>query len=199
MIAEADQTENLPMPQEYLVRLGLYGEHLRCLGKAESEFSRGTQVVVSLERGEMLAEVLQKFPSLSSAATAEQIGDVWIARAALSEDLQQQQRLLDRTFQDFQEWQERLEQWKVNVELVDLEWTLDGNRLMLYVLNDRGPETTKLALQAAAAGFSHVDVLPVTEEGLSPSAQSSSGKSSAEKSSSGGGCGCGSGGGGCHK
>ena len=46
------------------------------------------------------------------------------------------------------------------MELIDLEWTLDKSKLILYVLNDRGPEATRLGLQAAAAGLGTVEVQP---------------------------------------
>ncbi len=193
MIAVSAENIAPALIQEYLVRLGLYGETLRCLGYAEPPLGRNATVIVKLERGEMLATILQQLPasSLNAEALAEERqGYVWIDRVATAADLQEADRLQQQSRQDFVEWKSRLEQWRVNVELVDLEWTLDGKRLMLYVLNDRGAETTKLALQAAAAGFGYLDVLPVTAAGLSPGQSSSGG---------GGGCGCGSGGGGCHK
>ena len=66
----------------------------------------------------------------------------------------------------------------------DLEWTLDRQKLVLYVLGGRGPDTTRLALQAAAAGLSVIEVQPVSAEGVVPLPAA--------------GGGCGSGGCGCH-
>jgi hypothetical protein len=43
---------------------------------------------------------------------------------------------------------------------------LEDDKLVLYVLNDRGPDCTKLALQAAAAGLGVIEVQPVGAEGL---------------------------------
>jgi len=74
-------------------------------------------------------------------------------------------------------------QWGLSLELIDLEWTLDRQKLILYVICDRGPDTTKLALQAAASGFGVVEVQPVSSTGLVTIPQSSCG-------SGGGGCGC---------
>ncbi len=59
----------------------------------------------------------------------------------------------------------RIDEWKLSLELIDLEWTLDKSKLILYVLNDRGPESTKLALQAAAAGWGTIEVQPVGPDG----------------------------------
>ena len=67
----------------------------------------------------------------------------------------------------------------------DMEWTLDRQKLVLYVLGGRGPETTKLALQAAAAGLAVVEVQPVDANGPVPVPAA-------------GGGGCGSGGCGSH-
>jgi len=177
--------------REYLVRIGLYGEPLRCLDSADAPLPRNTAIVINTDRGEMLAHILQELKGDLRTITAEteDVSDyMQVERVASAEDQQQAAELEARSAADFQEWQQRIRLWKITVELVDLEWTLDGKRLMLYVLNDRGPESTKLALQAAAAGFAHVDVLPVTGEGLMSAPPSS-----------GGGCGCGSGGGGCKK
>ena len=58
-------------------------------------------------------------------------------------------------------WEQRIAEWRLDVQLVDLEWTIDQSRLILYVLNDRGPECAKLALQAAAGGWGVIDVQPV--------------------------------------
>ncbi|MFN8705965.1 MAG: hypothetical protein ACK50J_04745, partial [Planctomyces sp.] len=80
-------------------------------------------------------------------------------------------------------------EWKLELELIDLEITLD-EKTVLYVLNDRNAETTRLALLAAATGRGIVIVQPVTADGVVPLG-----------SGGGGGCGsggCGSGGCGSH-
>src|SRR5436853_217540 len=68
--------------------------------------------------------------------------------------------------------QRRIEEWNLALELVDIEWTLDRQKLVLYVLGGRGAETTKLALQAAAAGLAVVEVQPVNADGPVPLATS---------------------------
>ena len=85
----------------------------------------------------------------------------------------------------FSGWIRRLRTWQLQLELIDLEWTLD-RRLILYVLNARGAETTRLALLAAAHGDGTVHVQPVNADGV------------VSASSGGSGCGSGCGSGGCH-
>jgi hypothetical protein len=80
-------------------------------------------------------------------------------------------------------WCARISDWRLNLELVDLEWTLDRQKLILYVLCERGPDSTKLALQAAAAGLGVIEVQPVSSTGLVTIPQSSCGSGE-------GGCGC---------
>ena len=69
------------------------------------------------------------------------------------------------------------------MELLDLEWTLDRGKLVVYVLGGRGPDTTRLALLAAASGQASIEVQPVSTEGLVPLERSGGGCGS-------GGCGC---------
>ena len=188
-----------PSRNKYLMRVGACGETVRCLGINQPLFSRGDQVVLVTDRGNMLADVMQILPKSESdikptdeqteEQAAEQIDEVnQILRLASKEDLQQQKQLKQRAEQDFSAWTERIHDWKVEVELVDLEWTLDGEKLILYVLNSRGPECTKLAMQADAQGLGIIDVVPISATGINI------------PEPSGGGCGCGSGsGGGCSK
>lgn len=107
-----------------------------------------------------------------------------ILRRATRDDLAKFAELTARARREFPQWLRWITQWKLNIELLDSEWLLEGNRLVLYVLSGRGPETTQLALQAATVGFDNVDVQPVTTEGRAPR-------------QSGGGCGTGGGGCGC--
>ena len=65
----------------------------------------------------------------------------------------------------FTEWLVRAEKWKLQLELIDIERTLD-DRLILYVLNDRSAEATRMALLAAAGGFGVIHVQPVSAEGI---------------------------------
>ena len=81
-------------------------------------------------------------------------------------------------------WRNRIAEGGLDLELIDLEWTLDRRKLVLYVLGGRGADTTKLALLAAAEGLTAIEVQPVAAEGVVPLPAA--------------GGGCGSGGCGCH-
>src|SRR5207237_4144420 len=74
-----------------------------------------------------------------------------VVRIATSDDEQLVSELRSAAQQEFAAWAQRISQWKLALELIDLEWTLDRTKLILYVLSGRGPDCTKLALQAAAA------------------------------------------------
>ena len=164
----------------YLLRIGVCGETVRGMGEDSMPFARGDQVVLQTDRGEMLARVMQHL-SAENHSTEEEVAPAnRILRPASKYDLERLQELKRKAGQEFFLWRERIQKWQVDVELVDLEWTLDGNKLILYVLNSRGPESTKLAIQAAAEGLGVIDVVPVSTGGVVVSAAS--------------GCGCGSGG-----
>jgi cell fate regulator YaaT (PSP1 superfamily) len=136
---------------------------------------RGDSIVVTTERGQELAAVLQIVkPGSSGSAPGEGItGDV--LRVASEADLATAAAQEQKAESGFPDWQTRAVGWKLQLELIDVEVTLD-ERLILYVLNDRGAETTRLALLAAAAGFGVIHVQPVSAEGI-------------VQSSGGGGCG----------
>ncbi|TWT63891.1 PSP1 C-terminal domain-containing protein [Rubinisphaera italica] len=173
-----DEVREPVLSQEYLVRFGRQSETVRCFGTEDAIPQRGDQVIVQTDRGERLATIMQKLPQPifeESEANPQAI----LIRTASAEDMQREQELRQKADQEFGIWQERIDEWQVAVELVDLEWTHDGVRLLLYVLNDRGPECTKLALMTAAKGLGVVEVVPLSSNGIA-----------AEKKS-GGGCGSG--------
>jgi cell fate regulator YaaT (PSP1 superfamily) len=132
-----------------------------------------------------LGTLLQDVEQCQRVSPAEDV--VQILRPATETD----QRLHAESRSDceaqYEIWRERITTWKLNLELVDLEWIIDPRKLVLYVLNERGPDCTKLALQAAAAGLGIIEVQPIDAQGL------------VQLESSGGGCGSGGcGSGGCH-
>jgi cell fate regulator YaaT (PSP1 superfamily) len=174
-----------------LVRYGTVSEVARFSRAADAVLERGERVVVRSHRGVEIGTLLEDLiPQLDNAGNDTEPTSLCILRTATREDEHTANRLKDECEQEFQIWRRRIDEWKLDLELIDLEWTLDKSKLILYVLNDRGPECTKLALQAAAAGLGTVEVQPVGPEGpVTPSRE--------------GGCGsghCGSGGdshGGC--
>lgn len=171
------------MPDLYLVRYGSVPEVARFVCRSADRPSREMQVVVRTHRGLQLGTVLDTVPSSSAGPQAEEI-DFEIVRTAQPDDLANSLQLQTRCEAEFYEWCRRILLWNLPLELIDLERTLDGDKLILYVLAERGPATTTLALQAAAEGLGLIEVQPVSSLGL--------------VAADAGGGGCGTGGCGCH-
>jgi cell fate regulator YaaT (PSP1 superfamily) len=147
--------------ETFLVRYGAMSEVGR-FASAEIHCELGAAVVVRSTRGDELGTVIGR--EQNQEASPEDAPKV--LRLATAEDQRRLSELRAECEAAFGQWQARIREWRVDVELIDLEQTLDGAKLILYVLNDRGPETTKLALHAAAAGHGVIEVQPVGAEGL---------------------------------
>ena len=166
----------------YLVRYGTVPEVARFVNDSPELPARGVDVVVETDRGLQMGTVLERLkPNFDPAKEAET--EFKLLRSATPHDLESARARIRECEDEFPQWCARISQWNLNLELIDLEWTLDRQKLILYVLCDRGPDSTKLALQAAAGGFGVVEVQPVSATGLVTIPQSSCG-------SGGGGCGC---------
>lgn len=161
---------DVPQAAQVLVRCGAVPEVARFSIADGLEVSRGASVVVETHRGlelGRLIEVIAESPEPRNGGERPAAsGDV--LRLASPEDEASQLELRERAESEFPDWERRIAEWGIDLQLIDLEWTLDGAKLVLYVLNDRGPECTKLALQAAAAGLGVIEVQPVSAEGLKP-------------------------------
>jgi len=172
MIAPTDdRCENVPeleeRPPEFLVlaRYGRVPQVARFAGWGERP-ERNTCVVVSTDRGQELAIVLQTLPVHARTADGEQATPTGeLLRHASADDIELNLRGQRGAEESFPAWFARAEKWKLQLELIDIERTLD-DRLILYVLNDRSAETTRLALLAAAGGFGVIHVQPVSAEGI---------------------------------
>ena len=150
------------MPVNVLVRYGRIPEVAKVVDEARRE--RGEKVVVRTHRGLELATVLE---TLKPSPKPEEVeSDFVVVREATAEDQFEFTGLATRAGDEFEAWARRIADWKLDLQLVDLEWTLDREKLILYVLNDRGPECTRLAIQAAAEGLGIVEVQPVSATGL---------------------------------
>jgi cell fate regulator YaaT (PSP1 superfamily) len=134
----------------------------RCRGDGGA-YERGAGVVLETHRGLQLGTVLERLRQGEPAET-----EFRIVRPAGDEDRTVADSVRQRAESEFPRWQERIAGWNLQLELIDLEWTLDGAKQILYVLTERGPESTQLALQAAAAGLGLIEVQPVSAEGLAP-------------------------------
>lgn len=149
------------------------------------QLARNAQVVVNTDRGPEIGQVLEVVRLSTSADDNPVTGDV--IRIASAEDLRSHAENRRRADTEFLGWQTRITNWKLQLQLIDIEFTLKAEQIVLYVLNRQDAETTRLALLAAAAGLGIVHVQPVSANGMVVK----------EPSSSGGGCGsggCGSGG-----
>ncbi len=175
-------TSTMTSTDIYLVRYGTVPEVARFASECPEQPARGVDVVVETHRGLQIGTVLERLkPNFDPAKEVET--DFKVLRSATQRDLETARDRIRECEDEFPQWCARISQWNLNLELIDLEWTLDRQKLILYVLCDRGPDTTKLALQAAAGGFGVVEVQPVSATGLVTIPQSSCG-------SGGGGCGC---------
>jgi hypothetical protein len=181
------------MSQTILVRYGAIPEVARFAYDIAEAPARHERVVINSHRGLELGTTLESLraavgtPAGKAEKPVESGGDApefRVLRRATPADEEQHAALRRDADEAFSQWQRRIQEWKLELELLDIEWTLDRQKLVLYVLGGRGAETTKLALQAAAAGLAVVEVQPVSADGPIPLGA--------------GGGGCGSGGCGCH-
>ena len=180
------------MSQTVLVRYGAIPEVARFAHDLAKIPVRHEHLVVNSHRGVELGTTLESLRATGAAPAGttpesgepdDQTPEIRVLRRATPEDEARHAALRREADQAYPQWQQRIQEWKVDLELLDVEWTLDRQKLVLYVLGGRGAETTKLALQAAAAGLAVVEVQPVNADGPIPV---------------GGGGGCGSGNCGCH-
>jgi cell fate regulator YaaT (PSP1 superfamily) len=157
------------MSKTVLVRYGAISEVARFANASGESLRRGTDVVVhthrGVERGVLLEDAAADRNGVNGNG-ADLTEEPQIKRFCTADDLRQSDALRSECEAQFGPWQTRIREWNLQLELIDLEWTLDRSKLILYVLNDRGPECTRLALQAAAAGFGVVEVQSVGPDGL---------------------------------
>ncbi len=161
------------MNKTVLVRYGAISEVAKFVNASGAPLTRGAQVVVQSHRGLESGLLLEDAPADSDGSPDRESDDAaadaaQILRALTDEDRRATQLLRSQCEEDYARWQTRIREWNLQVELIDLEWTLDRSKIILYVLNERGPECTRLALQAAAAGFGIVEVQSVGPDGLVP-------------------------------
>src|SRR5690606_21213574 len=132
---------------------------------------RGASVVVETHRGLQVGTFLERVTPVHPAdrdGSGPPVVSNSILRTATREDAASAARLQQEAGAVFDDWAARIVDWNLDLELIDLEWTLDRSKLILYVLSERGPDCTKLALQAAAAGLGIVEVQPVDHTGAVP-------------------------------
>lgn len=159
---EPEPNETVPTPE--WIAIARYGRvpQVARFGGEGTKPERDSWIRVTTDRGEELACVLG-LTGVGSADLEALTGQV--QRLAASEDHQVFNSLANESEAEFAAWEKRVCDWKMQLQLIDIERTLD-RRLILYVLNERGPETTRLALLAAAGGHGIIHVQPVTSDGI---------------------------------
>lgn len=143
-----------------------------------SSLHRGVQVVVETERGTELADVLELLNPGVNGSNENITGA--IRRVATSSDVLEHSTRRQQSNSEFAEWQQRIADWNLQLQVIDAERTLD-DKIILYVLNSQNAETTRLALLTAAAGLGIIHVQPVSAEGIVNETSGGCGS---------GGCGC---------
>lgn len=125
--------------------------------------NRNSSLIVETDRGEEIATTLEILQSHVVDPAKPVTGRV--VRLADDRDLATRQQQQKKARDSFADWRQRLQDWKLQAELVDVEITFD-EQTVLYVLNDQNAETTRLALLAAAGGHGVIHVQPLSADGV---------------------------------
>lgn len=163
-----------PLPLRVLVRYGTIPEVAEFDAGDMREVDRGQVVVIDTHRGLQLGTVLDVVQPSTEPRAAHLPPDPDpitlrpVVRVATAADRRLAAERLRQINDEFDDWRKRIREWTLDLELIDIEMTLDGEKTILYVLNDRGPENTRLALQAVASGFGIIEVQPVSVDGVVP-------------------------------
>jgi cell fate regulator YaaT (PSP1 superfamily) len=124
------------MAVKYIVRHGA----MRLLGEFEpgnqASWARGTQVVVRTERGIEMGEVLcESTPRAVELLSEPSSGR--ILRVAAAADLESLQKVQENETRELDACKRFIEQRKLEMELVDVEHLLGGERLIFYFLAEK--------------------------------------------------------------
>jgi hypothetical protein len=178
------------MAASLLVRYGTISEVAKFSHALPVLPERATPVVVRTRRGIELGTVLDDAsrtprPAVSPSEQLDSADqEVTLLRIATADDMARDRRHREQDRDAFLQWQERIRRWGLMLELIDLERTLEGDKLILYVLSGRNAESTKLNIHAAVENLGPIAIETVSPDGLviPASAEQSCGTA--------GGCGC---------
>lgn len=136
------------MPQTYVVRYG----QMRILGEYRGldgqEHPRGQRVVVRSDRGIELGEVLCKATDRTALFLENPVrGDV--LRIATDLDLAAEKHLIDRQGDDLATCRDLIARRKLQMDLVDLETILGGERMVVYYLAEKRVDFRELVKDLA--------------------------------------------------
>jgi cell fate regulator YaaT (PSP1 superfamily) len=145
------------MPQTYVVRYGqmrFLGEYTGLDGQ---EFPRGRKVVVRSDRGTELGEVL--CPADDRAARfLENPVKGEILRVASDEDLSTTERLAGLQKEGFAACREFIARRRLQMDLVDVEAILGGERLVFYYLAEKRVDFRELVKDLARAFRTRIEM-----------------------------------------
>ncbi len=137
--------------QKYVVRFGV----MRALGVMsprgkEAVFARGTRVVTrtrrGLESGEVLCEATEQvFDELQESA-----GQGEILREMTAEDINELTHMKAQEPKEFEICQQHVRELELEMELVDLEHVLGGERIIIYYLAEHRVDFRELVRQLAS-------------------------------------------------
>ena len=145
------------MTTTYVVRYG----QMRFLGEfhglAEQDHPRGQRVVVRTERGHELGEVLCRADD-RTAAFLENPGRGEVVRLAQPDDLAAEAALADRQRAGFEICREFIVKRRLQMDLVDVEAILGGERLVFYYLAEKRVDFRELVKDLARAFNTRIEM-----------------------------------------
>lgn len=146
------------MSTTLLVRYGTNPEVARfSASELLGPWERGQSVIVRTHRGVEMGSLLDVLRSqvttFLDGSSSEDPTSPGVLRIATDDDRQRYEAAKQNVRDEFETWCQRIEEWNLELELIDMEWLLDREQLFLYVLNERGSDCTKLALYSAAKGL----------------------------------------------
>ena len=141
------QASQATVEPRYLISYGAMNEVAVFTGSAGTRIQRGQQVVVETDRGVEVGNLLGE-AGIDNSVSEETNGDdqppdatKWrFLRLLETEDEQDLANNVDRGKEEFEVWRRRLAKMSMPVELVDLEYLLSGDTVVLYVLAVEGSD-----------------------------------------------------------
>jgi cell fate regulator YaaT (PSP1 superfamily) len=145
------------MPSTYVVRYGQLRQLGEFAGLDGQDHPRGQKVVVRSDRGAELGEVL--CPATDRTAKfLENPAQGPILRVATAEDLAAGARLAERQAQGFATCLEFIGRRKLQMDLVDVEAILGGERMVFYYLSEKRVDFRELVKDLARAFQTRIEM-----------------------------------------
>src|SRR4051794_27282664 len=111
----------------FLVRYGTVPDVARVINNSTELPERGVSAVIETDRGLQLGIVLEQLKDSFDPQQGSET-EFQLLRTATNDDLNAARERTIECELAFSEWCARILQWGLNLELVDLEWTLDRKK-----------------------------------------------------------------------